>query len=157
MKKEVLYPIITAVVVGALAFYGGMQYQKSQRFSFAGDRQGNFMMGGVGAGQRNGGQNSQNGQRGMMGQGFRPVIGEIISADDASITVKLEDGSSKIVLISDSVAINKTDPGSKTDLKVGTKVGVFGQDNNGTVTAQSIQLNPTVRNNANSSPSASPK
>jgi len=155
MKKEILYPVITAVVVGALAFYGGMQYQKSQRVNFRGaDGPGNFMMGG---GQRggNGGFGGQSGQR-MMGQGFRPVIGEIISADDKSITVKMDDGSSKIVLISDTTSINKTDPGSKTDLTVGTKVGVFGADNNGTVTAQNIQINPTTRN-FNPSPSASPR
>lgn len=153
MKKEILYPVITAVVVGTLAFYGGMQYQKSQGGDFRGaDGPGNFMTAG---GQRGGGPGGQGGQR-MMGQGFRPVTGEIISSDENSITVKLEDGSSKIVLVSDTTTINKTDPGSKTDLSVGTKVGVFGSDNNGTVTAQNIQINPTVRN-FNSSPSASSK
>jgi len=154
MKKEILYPVITAIVVGALAFYGGMQYQKSQRGNFRGaDGPGNFMMqGGPGGnGQRGGGQGGR-----MMQQGFRPTIGEIIASDENSITVKMEDGSSKIILISDTTTINKTDPGSKTDLAVGTKVGVFGADNNGTVTAQNIQINPTIRN-FNSSPSASPK
>lgn len=140
MKKEILYPVITAFVVGALAFYGGMQFQKSKNLiEFpGGGRTGNFMMG---VGQRGGGPGGQSGQR-MMGQGFKSTIGEIISSDEKSITVKLEDGSSKIVLISDTTTINKTDPGSKTDLTVGTKVGVFGSDNNGTITAQNIQINP---------------
>lgn len=151
MKKEILYPVITAVVVGAIAFYGGMQFQKSKNLiEFPGDRRaGNFMMDG---GQRGGGPGGQGGQR--MGQAFRPVIGEIISSDEKSITVKLEDGSSKIVLISDTTTINKADPGSKTDLAVGTKVGVFGTDNNGTVTAQNIQLNPIMRLNSSPSPSS---
>src|SRR3989344_3684314 len=141
MKKEILYPIITAVVVGALAFYGGVQYQKSQRGNFRGaDGPGNFMMqGGPGGNGQRG-----SGQGGRMMQGFRPTVGEIISVDDKSIIVKMDDGSSKIVLISDTTSINKTDPGAKTDLTVGTKVGVIGSDNNGTITAQNIQLNPMI-------------
>ncbi len=82
-------------------------------------------------------------------------MGEILSEDDKSITVKMEDGSSKIVLISDTTQINKTDPGAKSDLTVGTKVGVFGVDNNGTVTAQNIQIDPQQMRIG--TPSASPK
>lgn len=152
MKNPIVITIVVAVIVGAISFYGGIQYQKTQQGNFRNDGQGNFMMGQ--GGLRNGGANGQSGQRGMMGQGFRPVIGEIISADDKSITIKLEDGSSKIVLLNDSVNISKSDSGSKADLKVGAKVGVFGQDNNGTISAQNIQLNPQTRL---SSPSASPQ
>ena len=152
MKKEILYPVITAVVVGALAFFGGMKYQQMQRGNFrSGGQGGNFIM----QGGRTDGPVGTGGQRGM---GSRPTIGEIISADDKSITVKMDDGSSKIVLISDTTTINKTDPGAKTDLTVGTKVGVFGTDNNGTVTAQNIQINPMQMrfNNSSPNPSASP-
>lgn len=152
MKKEILYPVIAAVVVGALAFFGGMKYQQSKMRAFGGDRQGNFMM----QGGRTGGANGAQGGQRMMTQGMRPVMGEIISVDDKSITVKMQDGSSKIVLVSDSTSINKSDAGAKTDLTVGTKVGVFGADNNGTVTAQNIQINPQMRM-TNGSPSASPK
>lgn len=149
MKNPIVITAIVALIVGGAAFYGGMKYQQYQRANFRNAGQGNFMMGNTG--QR--GNGGANGQGRMMGQGFRPIIGEIISSDDKSITVKLEDGSSKIVLVSDSVNISKSDSGSKTDLKVGTKVGVFGQDNNGTITAQNIQLNPLMRNS--STPSAS--
>jgi hypothetical protein len=153
MKKEILYPVITALVVGAIAFYGGMKYSQMQRGNFR-NGQGNFTFQGAG-GQRTGGPDGQGGQRIM--QGFRPTIGEIISNDGNSITVKMDDGSSKIVLISETTAINKTDPGTKTDLTVGTKVGVFGADNNGTITAQNIQINPQQMRINNGSPSASPK
>jgi hypothetical protein len=70
----------------------------------------------------------------------------------------MEDGSSKIVLISDTTSINKSDSGSKSDLTTGTKVAVFGADNNGTVTAQNIQINPTQMrfNTGSPNPSASP-
>jgi hypothetical protein len=75
--------------------------------------------------------------------GFRPVNGEIIAVDDKSITIKMNDGSSRIVFLTDQTQINKADQGTKTDLQVGTTVVAFGQDNNdGTLTAQNIQLNP---------------
>ena len=78
--------------------------------------------------------------------GNRPVTGEIISQDDKSITVKMTDGSTKIVILADSTTYSKTDTGSKDDLKVGVQVGVFGTDNSdGSVTAQNIQLNPQFR------------
>lgn len=149
MKKEIVVPVVIASLVFAgVGFFGGMQFQKSQRVSFGANGQGNFMMQGNG-GQRGGGQGAGR----TMGQGMRPVTGEIISTDGNSITVKMDDGSSKIVLISDTTQINKTDPGAKTDLTIGTKVGVFGADNNGTVTAQSIQIDPQQMRIA--SPSAS--
>lgn len=154
MKKEILYPIITAVVVGALAFFGGMKYAQSQRVNFRNGAGANFMMGANG--QRAGANGGQGGQRGNMA--FRPVIGEVISTDNNSITVKLDDGSTKIVLLSDTTPINKTDPGVKSDLVVGTRVGVFGTESNGTITAQNIQINPQqMRMMSSPSPSASAK
>lgn len=136
MKNNLFLAIIVAVIVGAVGFYAGMKYQQSKRPNFTGqffNRQGN--------GQRNGtGQNNR--------MGFRPVNGEIISADDKSITVKAQDGSSKIVFISDTTTVSKSSTGSKADLKVGETVGVFGIENtDGSVTAQSIQLNPILRRN----------
>jgi len=78
--------------------------------------------------------------------GFQPVNGEIISSDDKSITVKLTDGGSKIVILSDNTEINQAANATKDDLKAGEKVAVFGQENSdGSVTAQSIQLNPVLR------------
>ena len=75
------------------------------------------------------------------GQSFRPVSGEIIGSDDKSVTVKLQDGSSKIVLLSDSAQINKASVGAKEDLKTGENIVVFGTTNSdGSVTAQSIQI-----------------
>ena len=104
------------------------------------------MMGQIG-GSRGGGMMGQ-GRRfgGQAGAGFRPVAGEILSMDDKFITVKLPDGSSKIVLFSDKTAIDKSATGTKEDLTVGMRVAVFGQDNSdGSVTAQNIQLNPMFR------------
>lgn len=46
MNKQYLIIASLVLAVGVGAFFAGMQYQKSQRGSFGGDRQGNFMMGG---------------------------------------------------------------------------------------------------------------
>lgn len=79
--------------------------------------------------------------------GARQVVGEVINKDETSFTVKLPDGSSKIVLFSGKTSFNKTQEGSMSDLKEGEKVGVFGTENtDGSVTAQNIQLNFVQRN-----------
>lgn len=129
-NKQLVITLIIVLVVGAAAFYGGMQYQKSQRGTF---------------GTRQFGQGGQFGNR-SGGNGFRPVVGEIIGQDPSSITVKLMDGSSKIVLFSDKTIINKSATGSVADLKTGQQVAAFGiQNQDGSLTAQNIQLNPQMR------------
>lgn len=126
----IVVTIVTAVVVGAAAFFGGTKYQQSR--GGANFRQFQGRMSPMGNGN-----NNQN--RGS----FRPVQGEIISMDDKSITVKMPDGSSKIVLLPDSVTVSKVDTASKSDLKVGVKVGVFGTENSdGSVSAENIEINP---------------
>lgn len=79
--------------------------------------------------------------RQMMRAGSKAVNGEIISTGDKSVTVKLVDGSSKIILLSDKTQINKAATASATDLKTGEKVMIFGTDNSdGSVSAVNIQL-----------------
>lgn len=135
MKGNFIITIIICLVIGGAAgFFGGVQYQKSQRGSFAGAGRGGF--GGGQFGQRSGAGNAS----------FRPVAGEIIGKDANSITVKLQDGSSKIVLVSDKTAINKAATATADDLKTGEQVAAFGtQNSDGSMTAQTIQLNPQMR------------
>lgn len=128
---------VLVVVVGGLGFLGGTLYQKSKVPSLVS----------FGGGMARNGQQIRvgNGNGGTVRSGFRPVAGEIISADDKSITVKMTDGSSKIVLISDKTNIGKTSEATTTDLKTGEKVSVFGTENSdGSVSAQNIQLNPEM-------------
>ena len=82
----------------------------------------------------------QGGRRiGGMRGGF--VDGEIISKDDKSVIVKLQDGSSKIVFFSDATEIGKIATGASSDLETGKTVAVNGSTNqDGSVTAKSIQL-----------------
>ncbi|OGK20229.1 hypothetical protein A3C23_03285 [Candidatus Roizmanbacteria bacterium RIFCSPHIGHO2_02_FULL_37_13b] len=135
--KNISPLVIVAVLISAIgiSFFAGMKYQQNQRGSFV--RQ--FNNGQMGQGRELGqGQNRT--------AGFRPVAGEIISSDSDSITVKSQDGSSKIVILNDKTTFNKAEEGSKDDLKTGIEVAVYGSENSdGSVTAQSVQLNPMFR------------
>lgn len=150
MSKNTLVPILLLVAGLAAGFFGGIQYRNYQlsksRANFAGGN-GNF--------QRFTGQNGQrpNGQNGAFRGGA--VDGSIISMDDKSFTVKMNDGSTKIVLFSDSTTYNNTVSAVKNDLKVGDNVVVFGSPNSdGSVTAESVQLNPQFRFGPTPSPAA---
>lgn len=141
--------IIIAVVVAAVGFFGGMQYQKSQVPQGFGQGQLGMM--------RNGGNNGAGGP-GAIGRrgiyGMRPVAGQIIGKDSNSVTVKMPDGSSKIVILSSQTKVVQTATASLNDLTTGQTIAVFGTPNSdGSVTAQNIMLNPQIRGQA---PSTSP-
>ena len=141
--KHITLMVIVGIAVGLAGFYGGMQYQKSQ----PGERNGNFRYG----------QNAQGGQMMMVrgenggrtgGRGFGggANIGEIINVDTNSITIKLSDGSSKIINVTNKTTISKTDTASKADLKNGDTIAAFGTPNSdGSIDSQNIQLNPMFR------------
>jgi hypothetical protein len=118
--------IITVVV----AFFGGMQYQKTQgRSQFQG-------------------QMNQNGQTGQLrqrsGVGAGAVNGEVLNIDAKTLTVKLPDGSSKIILLSDKTVVNQATASATSNIKTGEQVMVFGAANpDGSVTASNIQINPS--------------
>lgn len=133
---------VVAVVVGAAAFFGGVQYQKSQMPMMAnGEGGGNrMMMRQDGPGDQGTMMRGNAGGQGQ-GQGMAPVSGEIASVDDKSITIKMPDGSSKIVVLSDDTKINKSAEVSKSDLKTGEQVTAFGAEgSDGSITAQSISI-----------------
>ncbi len=133
-QNQIIITILVAVVVGGIGFFGGMQYQKSQvpqRGQFA------QMMGGNGA---NGNFRTGAGRNGANGGAVR---GEIVSNDNGTLTVKLGDGSTKLVLLSGNTNISKATAGTKDDLKSGQQVMVIGTTNSdGSVTAQMVSLNP---------------
>ena len=152
--KITLTPIHYIVIAGAVVviaaggFVGGVKLQQIRSGRLAGQ----FLINGQG-GMMGSGQRGFGGRVGGLAQnqGFRPVAGEIVSQDDKSITVKLIDGSSKIVLLSDTTEINKASESSKADLKTGEKVMVFGTTNpDGSVTAKIVQLNPMMNSFWNS-------
>lgn len=125
--------VLATLIIGVGAFFTGTKVQLGRRNNAIRQFDGQRVNGGVMTDIGN-----QN--------GFRPVNGEIVSADDNSITVKLVDGSSRIVLFNDKTEINKAEVATKDNLKVGEKVAVFGTSNtDGSVTAQNIQLNPIIK------------
>lgn len=132
MMKKAIIVILVLIACGA-GFFGGMKYQQGKRSTFLGQFNG-----------RQGMRPSQ-GQLGGNRQSFRPVSGEIIGSDDKSITVKLPDGSNKIILLSETTTINKAAEATKGDLGNGEEVMVFGQENpDGSVTASSVQIGTTT-------------
>ena len=141
MKNKYLMTVIVAIFVGVLVFLAGMKYQSSQATR------------GANPGRQFGTGNNTNGRQnglGRFGGTGRPVAGEIISLDDKSITVKLQDGSSKIVLLTSSTSIFKSSEASKSDLMSGIKVLATGAENSdGSITASNVQLNPTFGGGAN--------
>jgi len=138
--------ILLIAVFTAAGFFGGTKYQQSKTFS----QRGQFGDRMVPSGANNNGQVN----RARLGGG--QIVGDISSQDEKTITVKLQDGSSKIILLSEKTSINKASEGLVSDLKIGEKVAVFGITNtDGSVTAQNIQLNPIVRN-PNTTPSVQP-
>ncbi len=146
---------VTIVVIGVVAlgigFFGGMQYSNYQRAQLRGQ-----FAGGQFGGRMIGGGQGAGGNRMMFRNGSRPVYGQIVSQDDKSITVKMNDGSSKIVILSVKTSINKASEATKDDLKAGDTVAVFGTENSdGSVTAQNVQLNPVMRG-FQGTPGASP-
>lgn len=137
-NNNILIIIVVAILMAGSGFFAGMKYQQSKQPAFTRQFNGQFDIR----------QGTRNGQSQGNRQSFRPVNGEIISADEKSITVKMQDGGSRIVLFSEKTEINKAESGTKEDLKVGETVAVFGTENSdGSVTAQNIQLNPMFRGN----------
>ncbi len=84
------------------------------------------------------------GRGNMMGN--RPISGTILSVSDNSITVQQPDGSSRIVILSDQTSINEATKVDRSQLTKDAEVAVFGSLNSdGSLTAQSIELNPEFR------------
>jgi len=133
-QNQIIIMVLVAILAAGAGFYGGMKYQQSKRTTAFGTMEGRQMMNGK-TGERTNGTITRG--------GFRPVSGEIIKADDTSVTVKLQDGSSKIILLTKNTAINKAETGTTADLTTGITIVVFGSENSdGSVTAQNVQINP---------------
>jgi len=131
MNKKILIiiAIIILLIIAGGSFYGGMLYGQNQRRNAA------F--------QANGGVSI----RGNRQQGGGFTAGEIISKDDKSITIKLPSGGSKIVFYAANTEIGKFTNGTTADLTVGQTVSVTGSANqDGSVTAQSVQIRPNILN-----------
>lgn len=122
MKREILFLIIL-ILVATAAFYGGMKYQQSkmpQRIFF-----------------QRGGQTIQ-AREGMF-------YGEVISKDEKNLTLKLPDGSTRIVFLSEQTEFLKTTEGDLNDIEVGKQIMIIGnQTIEGAFVAEQIHLSPRI-------------
>ena len=126
--KNVFGGILLLIAVGAAGFYAGTKYPRADVVSSGTTR-------GAGAINR--------GARG--GSGF--TSGEILSVDQGTLTLKLRDGGSKIVIFTDSTQVLKSVSGLKNDHAVGEQVTATGNSNpDGSITAQSVQIRPASSN-----------
>lgn len=125
MKKTIIIAVAVAVVFGAGGFFGGIKYQQSKapvRGAFGGGA------GGAGAAGRRAG-----------GMGF--LNGQVLNSGNGTMTVKLMNGGSQVVVLAPSTQYRKAVDGTAADVTVGSNVTITGSTNpDGSLTAQSIQI-----------------
>lgn len=122
MNKLIITGIVLIIISAGIGFFAGTKVRRNNSSNLY-----------------------QLGRFGNLGN-ERPVRGQIISADKGSITIKLQDGSTKIVIIPGSANILKTEKASDSALKKDETVVVLGSGNpDGSITAQDIQINPGLR------------
>ncbi|MFH0928505.1 MAG: hypothetical protein V1821_03460 [bacterium] len=141
LNKLIPILVIAILVVGAGSFYGGTKYAQSKTPTSpfpAGARQ--FDTAGANAMRFSGNVPAGAAQnRGGL------VAGEVISSDDNGVTVKMRDGSSKIIIIGASTEITKSAAGAISDLVVGQSLTIMGDANaDGSVTAKTVQIRPDL-------------
>ncbi|KKU82256.1 MAG: hypothetical protein UY10_C0039G0006 [Microgenomates group bacterium GW2011_GWA2_47_8] len=127
---------VTAVVAGGLGYTFGSRMARVGRFADFGERNGARVM-------TNRDQNKQ-GSGGMMGRGGA-LTGEVTAKDDKTLTIKLSDGSSKIVILADTTTYRTSTETGLDKVEVGTKVAAYGTTStDGTTVATSIEINPQM-------------
>lgn len=144
MKKNQYILILAALLIGGVSFFAGTRYQlsKGSNSPMSANGGGNFQ------GQQTGSKNTQQGNAKIgqnAPQGGSMVSGEITSKDGQSLTVKMADGSTKIVLVAQSTSYKKSTDAAAADLTVGENVTVVGTSNtDGSVTAKTVTVGETM-------------
>jgi hypothetical protein len=152
MITLIVVALVAGLVGGGIGFAAGKMPQFSGASLAANGSAGQFAGTGTAANGQSRGNlrmmgNSQSGT-GTNGAGNfmrNGASGQISSIDATSLTVKMADGSSRIVLFSDKTTYENTTKATKDDLKTGAQVRVIGTANaDGSVTAANVTLNPAM-------------
>lgn len=138
MKNEsiLIACAITAVIAGGVGFVAHAKLQSKNQFANWGERGESFRMmeGKEGKGRGMG--------QGMMGRGGAQS-GEVTAKDGKTLTLKMSDGSTKLVILSDTTTYRAAVESSLDKVEVGTKIAAFGtQSTDGSTVATSIEINP---------------
>lgn len=138
--------IIVACVISA-ALAGGVGYKVgTSNFAFGRFSNSNEKLGGRGGMMQVNsnirGQNTNSAGQGTMGRGGA-LTGEVSAKDGKTLTLKLTDGSSRIVILSDTTTYRAAVESSLDKVEVGTNVAAFGTiSTDGSTVATSIEINP---------------
>jgi hypothetical protein len=136
-NKTIVIAIIVAIFLAAAGFFGGMTFQKSQIM-----KPGRNFGAGGGIGASESMPSNITRRSGGLQGGF--TSGDIIGKDNNSVTLKMRDGSTRIIFYSGSTQVSKQTSGTIDDLAVGSSIMVTGSANSdGSISAQSISLRPT--------------
>jgi hypothetical protein len=127
-QKQISVILVGAAVLASVAFYTGTKYATaSPNPSLASGGMNRF------------GSSASGARRGMMGGGI--LVGDILNLDQQTLTLKLRDGGSRIVFLSNSTPVLKTASGTVADLQIGQPVSITGRTNSdGSVNADLIQV-----------------
>lgn len=141
-----------AIIVAALLALMAISFYCGTLVSSLGRRGG--MMGSGPGGQFGGtGGTGTTNTAAKKATGASYIMGEILSIDDSSLTVKLMNGGSKIVIFGTSTEVGKFTTGAFSDLSAGQSVMINGNATaDGSITAKSIQIRPTTGLGAEAAP-----
>lgn len=147
-QKIIVACAVTAVIAGGVGYVGGVKMSSLKRPNMLSGRSGQTMnfRGNNGDGQKN---TKVNGNvPSMMGRGGA-TSGEVTAKDDKSITIKMNDGSSRMVILSDKTTYRMSSDASLDKVVVGTKVAAFGEASaDGSVVASNVEINPAMMGQA---------
>lgn len=132
VNKTLVISVLLIVLALGGGFFAGVTYEKGKTVArnglYAFGQNGQMMRG------RFGGQN---------GQAFRPVRGQVLSIGQNTMTVKLANGNSEIVVFGQSTQFVKSQVASSSDVTTEDNVVVIGtQNSDGSITAQNVQIIP---------------
>ena len=126
--------IIIGLLIAAALFYGG--------YSYGSMGQNGATLTASRSGRTGSTTASFAGYSGLGGGGA--TTGTVVSKDATSITIALKSGS-VVVFYATSTPIMKTTSGAAADIETGANITVIGTTNSdGSVTASSIQIRPSV-------------